>query len=96
MSNRRNNRERQPSPQRLPQVTLTLPGLWESRPAAWFVTVESTFDAIGLTNQQKYAAVLPALPPDIFDALWPIFQDPPPTGRYEHLKAEILKCFTPS
>ncbi len=37
-----------------------------------------------------------ALPEDTIEKLWPILQNQPTNDKYEHLKAALLKRFTPS
>lgn len=63
----------------------------EDAPEAWFMVLEADFQAAKLVNDDiKYSIVLRALDVETLQLIQDILQNPPPNGKYIHLKDAIL------
>ena len=74
---------------------LKLPAFWESSPAAWFVHAESLLALHRVEDDAfRYHHVVAALPSSVAAKLVGLLTNPPATGRYNALKAQLLYSFS--
>ncbi|PIK61894.1 hypothetical protein BSL78_01225 [Apostichopus japonicus] len=73
-------------------INLRLPPFYPNDPAMWFGQVESLFVTSRITSQDtKFAFVISSLQPEVAQEVRDILLNPPPTNRYDTLKAELIK-----
>lgn len=70
---------------------------WIRKPAMWFLQLEAQFALAGITQDMtKYHHVLSSINEDIMEDLEDVLSKPPTTGKYEHLKKEMINRFSVS
>lgn len=75
-------------------VTLKLPEFWESSASAWFAQTEAQFALREITaDATKYYYVVSALNSSTASRVVSLLKNPPATGKYDSLKAHLLKTF---
>lgn len=78
----------------LARVAFRAPSFWRNNPELWFLQIESSFQASGITSDQtKYHNVVAALDCEVLTYVRDILQDPPTENCYDTLKARIIKHF---
>lgn len=75
-------------------VSLKLPEFWESSASAWFAQTEAQFALRDITADiTKYYYVVSALGSSTASRVVSFLKSPPTEGRYDVLKAHLLKTF---
>ncbi|XP_046144410.1 uncharacterized protein LOC123988426 [Osmia bicornis bicornis] len=74
-----------------------LPPFWKENPAAWFITVEMTFDLARITSDDtKYRYVVTNLDHTVLPFVMDVLASPPARGKYEEIKKRIIETFDES
>ena len=75
-------------------VSLKLPAFWIRSPEVWFARVEAQFGTRNITEDQtRYDYVVSSLDFETAEEIQAILTNPPPTNRYDRLKASLIKTF---
>lgn len=75
-------------------VSLKLPAFWTRSPEVWFARVEAQFGTKNISEDRtKYDYVVSALDFETAEEIQAVLTNPPPTNRYEKLKAALIKTF---
>jgi hypothetical protein len=76
----------------IPPRDIKLPPFWQSRPAAWFVIVESRFRLRNIVDETaKFDHVLSALPEDMVGQILDLVEAAPAATPYTFLRARLLE-----
>jgi hypothetical protein len=76
----------------IPPRDIKLPPFWQSRPAAWFVFVESRFRLRNIVDETaKFDHVLSALPKDMVSQILDLVEAAPEATPYTFLRARFLE-----
>jgi hypothetical protein len=76
----------------IPPRDIKLPPFWQSRPAAWFVFVESRFRLRNIVDETaKFDHVLSALPEDMVSQILDLVEAAPAATPYTFLQACLLE-----
>ena len=75
-------------------VTVKLPDFWQHDPEPWFQHIEAQFNLRGITGDDtRYYHVVAALDPSTTRRVMGFLREPPVNGKYEALKAQLLRLF---
>lgn len=75
-------------------VAVKLPEFWQSKPRAWFHTVEAQFAIRNITaDATRYHYVIAALGSDTASNVEALLDDPPANDKYEALKTRLLSIY---
>lgn len=75
-------------------ANLKLPEFWTKSPSVWFARVEAQFNTKQITlDQTKYDYVVSSLDSNTAEEIQHLLLNPPRTGKYASLKAELNKTF---
>lgn len=78
----------------VPAISLKLPEFWSKSPDVWFARVEAQFNTTGITQDHtKYDYVVSTLDVNTADEVQSILLNPPHAGKFETLKAALIKTF---
>lgn len=73
-------------------TSLKLPSFWMNHPEAWFIHIETLFNAKRIsTDNTKYEYLIISLPQEIIISVIDIIQNPPTENRYVYLKNKLLE-----
>jgi hypothetical protein len=76
----------------IPLRDIKLPPFWQSRPAAWFVFVESRFRLRNIVDETaKFDHVLSALPEDMVGQIMDLVEAAPAATPYTFLRTRLLE-----
>jgi len=86
-------------PEQPPDSTLTLnrvgirvPPSWPEKPSLWFAQLEGQFALANVTQDAtKFYYVISHLDNKYAAEVEDVITNPPPTGRYERIKAELIR-----
>lgn len=79
------------------KVSVKVPPFWKEKPKLWFCQLEAQFLLNGITSDTtKYYTLIGNLDLNIIEKVEEIVDNPPATGKYELLKAEIIKRLSAS
>lgn len=79
------------------KVSVKVPPFWKEKPKLWFCQLEAQFLLNGITSDNtKYYTLFGNLDLNIIKKVEEIVDNPPATGKYELLKAEIIKRLSAS
>ncbi|XP_076686131.1 uncharacterized protein LOC143378313 [Andrena cerasifolii] len=85
------------SPPAVARVSIRVPPFWEKNPTTWFRQLESQFVLSGITQDStKYHYVSANLENKYADVVIDIINNPPATGMYDKLKAELIRRLSDS
>lgn len=85
------------APVSVDRISVKVPPFWADDPVLWFAQIENQFDLAGITQDcTKFNHVSSALDQRYATAVRDIIIKPPIIGKYEHLKAELIRRFSPS
>nr|XP_022907900.1 uncharacterized protein LOC111419352 [Onthophagus taurus] len=74
------------------RVAVKIPPFWDADPQLWFINVETQFALGQITaDDTKYNYVVSSLDPKYWAEVRDILSNPPPTGKYEKLKSELIR-----
>ncbi|KAJ8727280.1 hypothetical protein PYW08_015677 [Mythimna loreyi] len=74
------------------RVGVRIPPFWPEKPNIWFCQVEGQFKLARITDDAtKFYHVLAQLDREHSEEVEDIITSPPPTGKYDKLKAELIK-----
>lgn len=75
-------------------ATVKIPDFWQHNPRPWFQHVEAQFQLRGITQDAtKYFHVVAALDTSTTARAMTLLEAPPAAGKYDALKAFLLKLF---
>lgn len=75
-------------------ATIKLPNFWQHNPRPWFQHIEAQFQLRGITQDvTKYFHVIAALDASTTARVMVLLEAPPVNGKYDTLKAFLLKLF---
>lgn len=79
------------------RVQIRIPPFWDDDPEVWFAQVESQFE-LGkiVADDTKYGYVAGNLEPRFAKEVRDILTAPPPTGKYDKLKVELIRRLSAS
>lgn len=79
------------------RVSVKVPEFWPDRPDVWFVQLEAQF-ALARINEDttKFYHVISQLGNQYTAEVLDVIQAPPATGKYEHLKSELIRRLSSS
>lgn len=81
----------------LSRVSVRPPPFWPEKPAVWFAQIEGQFALSRITTDEtKFYHVIAQLDHKYAAEVEDIITSPPPTGKYEKLKAELTKRLSAS
>lgn len=73
------------------EVRVKLPIFWSDKPGLWFAQAEAQFDIHGIkADSTKFGYVLSMLDTTVAAEVEDAISNPPPEGKYEHLKRELI------
>jgi hypothetical protein len=73
-------------------VGVRVPPFWPEKPAVWLAELEGQFALSGITQDAtKFYYVISHLENKYVEEVEDIITNPPPTSRYEKIKAELIK-----
>lgn len=79
------------------RVGVRVPPFWPEEPAVWFAQIEGQFIISNITaDLTKYHYVVGQLEPQYAAEVKDVILNPPDSGRYEKLKAELIKRLSAS
>jgi cleavage and polyadenylation specificity factor subunit 1 len=79
------------------KISVKVPPFWADDPVLWFAQIENQFDLAGIKHDStRFYHVASALEQRYATAVRDIVLKPPDTGKYLHLKTELIRRFTPS
>ncbi|XP_022907900.2 uncharacterized protein [Onthophagus taurus] len=74
------------------RVAVKIPPFWDADPQLWFINVETQFALGQITaDDTKYNYVVSSLDKKYWAEVRDILSNPPPTGKYEKLKSELIR-----
>lgn len=74
------------------RVAVKIPPFWDADPQMWFVNIEAQFVLAQIVaDETKYNYVVSSLDPKYWTEVRDILSNPPPTGRYDKLKSELIR-----
>lgn len=74
------------------RIQVRIPPFWPEDPEVWFAQVENQFDLAKITTDDtKYSHVAGNLEARYAKEIRDVLTNPPPTGKYEKLKAELIR-----
>lgn len=74
------------------RVATRIPPFWPTDPEVWFWQVEKHFAIGGITRDDtKFDYIIANLDASYLSEIRDIMQRPPPTGKYEKLKTELIR-----
>jgi hypothetical protein len=71
------------------RVGIRVPPFWPEKPAVWFAQMEGQF-ALS-KNAKKFYHVISQLDKKYAAEVEDVITNPPPTGRYDRIKAEMIR-----
>ena len=75
-------------------VTVKVPPFWPTTPKVWFALLEAQFSSRSITSDEtKYNHALQGLDKATAAEISPLLLNPPATGKFEALKAALVKTF---
>jgi hypothetical protein len=84
-------------PARVERVSVKVPPFWAEDPVLWFAQIERQFVCAGVTQESsKFDIVTSALERRYATAVRALILNPPVDGRYEELKLQLVRRFSPS
>lgn len=79
------------------RVSVRVPPFWQDDPGLWFAQIDSQFVLAGITQDiTKFHTVTGALDQCYAAAVRDIIINPPAEGKYDRLKSELIRRFSPS
>jgi hypothetical protein len=76
----------------LNSVGIRVPPFWPEKPAVWFAQLEGQFTLSNITQDAtKFYYVISQLNNKYAAEVEDVITNPPPTGRYEGIKAELIR-----
>ena len=82
------------APRAVYAAAVKLPEFWQHDPAPWFQHIEAQFHLRGITvDDTKYYHVVAALDASTTRRVMGFLRDPPADGKYNALKAQLLRLF---
>lgn len=74
-----------------------VPPFWQSNAELWFVQLEAQFYTHKVTSDSaKYYSVISTLDSSVLQRISDLLLKPPETGKYKHLKEQLIARFTDS
>lgn len=82
----------------LAAITLTskIPDFWTDQPRVWFIRTEAMLAPQKLSDEARYDIIVSKLGKDAIQQVTDLLIEPPPTKKYEALKARLLKIYEES
>jgi hypothetical protein len=79
------------------RIGIRVPPFWPEKPAMWFAQLEGQFALSNITQDKtKYYYVISQLDNKYTAEVEDVITNPPPTGRYDRIKAELIRCLSHS
>ena len=76
----------------LNRVGIRVPPFWPEKPAVWFAQLEGQFALANVTQDAtKFYYVISHLENKYATKVEDVITDPPPTGRYDRIKEELIR-----
>jgi len=74
------------------RVGIRVPPFWPEKPAVWFAQLEGQFALLSITQDTtKFYYVISHLENKYAAEVEDVITNPPPTGRYRKIKAELIR-----
>lgn len=85
------------APVSVDRVSVKVPPFWANDPVLWFAQIENQFDLAGISQDStKFNYAASALEQRYATTVRDIIVKPPSVGKYELLKTELIRRFSPS
>ena len=77
------------------RVAIRVPPFWAEKPAVWFAQLEGQFALSNITQDAtNFYHVISQLDNKYAAEVVDVITNPPPTGRYDRIKAELIRCLS--
>jgi hypothetical protein len=74
------------------RIGIRVPPFWSEKPAVWFAQLEGQFALSNITQDAtKFYCIVSQLDNKYAAEVWDVITNPPPTGRYDRIKAELIR-----